>query len=137
LARAEFDFSGYGIADLVWITWHSSVNPGDMTAIGMTERPKFRVMAFELKLVDWRKALQQAFRYSYFANLSVVVLPPSVAQRAKLRLSDFRHLRVGLWAFDSTTRRITRLFTPRQGQPRSQSAQRRAIASLMALAKFR
>jgi hypothetical protein len=137
VARADFDLSGYGIADLVWVSWQSPVNPDDMTAIGMTERRKIRVIAFELKLVDWRKALQQAFRYSYFANLAVVVLPPSIAERAKQRLLDFRHLQIGLWSFDSTTGRINRLFTPRHRRPRSQSAQRKAIAYLMALAKFR
>lgn len=133
MARADFDFSGYGIADLVWVSWQASLNPDDMTAVGLTERPKIHVMAFELKLKDWRKALQQAFRYSYFANNSVVVLPPAPARRAQQHLSDFRHLRVGLWSFEPRTGRITRLFMPRHRRPRSVQAQRRAVTSLLRL----
>ena len=129
LARADFDFSGYGIADLVWVSWQSSVNPDDMTAVGLTERPKVRVMAFELKLDDWRGALRQAFRYSYFANCSVVVLPPAVAQRAKHHLADFRQLRVGLWSFEPKTGKVARLFTPRHGRPRNASVQQKARAN--------
>jgi hypothetical protein len=137
VARADFDFSGYGIADLVWISWQSPVSPDDMTAIGLTQRPKVRVMAFELKLNDWRKGLQQAFRYSYFANCSVVVLPPAVARRAKQHLPDFRHLQVGLWSFEPKTGKVVRLFMPRHRRPRSTSAQHKAIASLLSLSKLR
>jgi hypothetical protein len=137
VARSDFDFSGYGIADLVWVSWQSQVKADDMTAIGLTKRPKVRVMAFELKLSDWRKALRQAFRYSYFANRSIVVLPTAVAIRAKQHLPDFRHLRVGLWSFDAKTGRIARLFTPRHRRPRNASAQHKAVASLLALSKLR
>lgn len=135
LARAEFDLSGYGIADLVWVSWQSNRRPDETTAVGFAERPKVQIVAFELKLQDWRRALRQAFRYSYFANLAMVVVPPAVARRAQL--AHFRQLGVGLWTFDAETGRIRRCFTPRKRQPRSAVAQQKALASLLALAKLR
>jgi hypothetical protein len=136
IARAEFDFSGYGIADLVWVSWSST--QGDATAVGLEQRPqRLRLVAFELKLVDWRKALAQAFRYSYFADLAVVVLPGAVAKVARKEIAAFHQFSVGLWAFDQKTGMISKFFTPNRQRAKSGPARSRAVASLMNLAKLR
>jgi hypothetical protein len=83
-----------------------------------------------MKLQDWRKALAQACRYRYFADAAHVVLPPEVAERARVFLGTFRELEVGLWSFDKTTGRIRRLYTPRRKTPRSDAARQRAVATL-------
>ena len=88
------------------------------------------LLAFEMKLRDWRKALAQAFRYRYFADAAHVVLPPEVAERARVFLGTFRELEVGLWSFDKTTGRIRRFYTPRRKTPRSGAARQRAVATL-------
>lgn len=80
-----------------------------------------KLTAFEMKLADWRKGLAQACRYSYFADLAVVVLPPDLAA-AKADLDLFRNSSVGLWSFDPATRTISKLFTPRRSRPRSSRA---------------
>ena len=66
--------------------------------------------AFELKLRDWRKGIVQAYRYRYFCDRSIVVLPGDVADRASKRLELFASLDVGLWSFDPDTNVITKYF---------------------------
>ena len=130
----EFPLSGYGIADFVWIAWRNAVNPDEGSALSIEKlksllnRHKFS--AFEMKLSDWRKGLAQAYRYSYFADLAVVVLPPERAATAKADLDLFRESNVGLWSFDPTTESIRKLFTPRRSGPRNPRAKDKALESL-------
>ena len=72
----------------------------------------------------------QAYRYSYFADLAIVVLPPETAELAKPELNLFRELRVGLWSFDKTNGTIAKLFTPRNSKPRNSNARAKALESL-------
>ena len=137
IARAEFDFAGHGIADLVWVSWTSAEDQGDATAIGLERRLKnLRLVAFELKLHNWRKALAQAFRYSYFADLSVAVLPETAVRLALEEIASFRRLSVGLWSFDPKTSLISKIFTPRRQQAKSRTARLRAVTSLLKSAKL-
>jgi hypothetical protein len=78
--------------------------------------------AFELKLRDWRKGIVQAYRYRYFCDRSIVVLPRDVADRASKRLELFASLDVGLWSFDPDTDVIAKYFTPYQGTARNLEA---------------
>ena len=139
VVRREFDFAGYGIADLVWLFWPSPEMAGEGGAVGIEQQLRsFRVTAFEMKLRDWRKALAQAFRYSYFADTAVVVLPPATAVVAREAIAEFRRLKVGLWAFDARAGTIKRLYTPpRKNKARSNQAREKAVASLLSLAKLR
>ena len=57
------------------------------------------LMAFEAKLKDWRKALMQAFRYRYYANAAIVVLPFASAAPALENRHLFERFGVGLWTF--------------------------------------
>jgi len=53
----------------VWIAWRKTPASQEGTGLSFrsTSKPqKATVLAFEMKLKDWRKALAQAFRYRYF-----------------------------------------------------------------------
>ncbi len=136
MARSDFDLPGYGIADLVWISWKSSQNKQEGTAIGCEKRETVRVLAFEMKIKDWRGALQQAFRYSYFADQSTVVLPPSTASKALAFKEEFRVLGIGLWSFDPKSGLIRTLVAPQRTKARSDLARKKAITSLLGSSEF-
>lgn len=129
LAASEFALSGYGVADLVWIGWSASSSDYEFSALSL-EKQLFRrqLFAFEAKLKDWQKALRQAFRYRYFADKAIVVLPAANAGLAVANLEAFQHLGVGLWGFDSTSESIREHFTPTKFRALSDSARRKAIS---------
>lgn len=140
IGGSEFALSGFGIADFVWLAWDRSTGGEEGTALSI-EQIKSRLnlrklTAFEMKLTDWRKGLSQAYRYGYFADVAIVVLPPDAAKAAKLELQIFRDLSVGLWCFDKGTGKIRKLFTPRHAKPRSVRANERALESLGRFLKF-
>ncbi len=58
------------------------------------------VVAIEAKLMRWRDAMQQAYRNTFFADRSYVLLPPMVARRAIAFESDFDLRNVGICAWD-------------------------------------
>ena len=91
---------------------------------------RHKLTAFEMKLSDWRKGIAQAYRYSYFADLAVVVVPPALAATAKADLDRFRASSVGLWSFDAASGAIRKLFTPRSSGPRNAKAKERALDSI-------
>ncbi len=117
----EVSLNGYGIADFVCLKRR---NNRDSTERHVGKAPV--IVAFELKMSDWRKALSQAFRYRYFAHVSVVVLPLSEIHRASKFLSTFRLFKIGLWAFDRKEGQIKKIWTPRSSKPLSPQAQRKA-----------
>jgi hypothetical protein len=128
----EFALSGFGIADFVWVAWRNKVNPEEASALSVEQIKSLlnghRLTAFEMKLSDWRKGLSQAYRYSYFADLAVVVLPSAVAEKVEIGL--FRDLNIALWSFDPVTQVIAKLFTPRRSGPRNAKAKDRALDAL-------
>lgn len=136
----EFALSGFGIADFVWIAWQSAVNPDEGSALSIEKLKsllnRHKLTAFEMKLSDWRKGLAQAYRYSYFADLAVVVLPPDLAATAKAALDRFRASSIGLWSFDPASGAIRKLFTPRSSGPRNSKAKERALDSIGQVLKF-
>lgn len=139
LGGKEFQLSGFGIADFVWIAWRDHKTTSDGTALTIANFPKVlarqTLTAFEMKLTDWRKGLAQAYRYSYFADRAVVVLPTDIARIARNHLATFRSLGIGLWSFDKESQRITKLYTPLP-KARSKSARLKALASLTASFKL-
>lgn len=64
------------------------------------ELAKGRLLAFEAKLSDWRKALNQAYRYRYYADVSIVILPVQAARSAIENRGLFQQMGVGLWTFN-------------------------------------
>jgi len=82
--------------------------------------------AFEAKLSDWRKALAQAYRYRYYANSSVVIMPAECARSAIQNGNLFERFGIGLWTFDPGSGTIqdlipARSLTPRSAQKREQA----------------
>lgn len=120
----HFAVAGYGIADFLWVdmNWRA-------------DTPK--LMAFEMKLKDWKKALGQAYRYSYFADHAVVVLPPESIGRAMASINVFKKMGIGLWSFDVTNKSIEPIHHPKSSKPRNGSAKEKAVALLWRRSKFR
>jgi hypothetical protein len=125
VAGREFGLDGYGRADVLWIAWKPTLSPADFSALTLSKR--IQVTAIEAKLKDWRKGLQQAARYRYFANRALLVLPPDTARIANSYLTTFRELNVGLWEFDPETARIIKHTTPRQRRALNERARERAV----------
>jgi hypothetical protein len=138
LPAREFRVSGFGVADFIWFVWRST--PRSEEGSALEYRSRFRrgesLLAFEMKLRDWRKALGQAYRYRYFADAAYVVLPPEAAVIAKQHLEVFEKLGVGLWAFDQGSGNIRRIYSPRPRTPFSSKARERAIVTLARFVKI-
>lgn len=121
----EFNLTGYGRADLVWLAWRSRGGAEDFSAVAVQRQ--VRITAVEAKLKDWRKGLAQAARYRYFANRAVLVLPPAASASALPYLESFKKLGVGLWEFDMESGKITKHTTPRETAPLNSQAYARAL----------
>ena len=141
IGGSEFALAGFGIADFVWLSWRQSPIGEDGTALSVekirSELARRRLTAFEMKLSDWRKGLAQAYRYGYFSDRAIVVLPPETAKLARRETALFQKLKVGLWSFDKATNRIQKYLTPRASKPRNPKAREKALDLLGSFLKFR
>lgn len=54
------------------------------------------VVAIEVKLRDWKRALKQAYRYKWFSDRSYVCLPDNFSISAKKNISKFVEYGIGL-----------------------------------------
>ncbi len=126
----EVPMNGFGIADLVTVSWDASREAGRASPFGSDLRPTVR--AFEFKLRDWRKGLMQAHRYRFFADVAILVLPTNKQAAAEPFLPTFEAVNVGLWGFSEATGAISMLFTPRPRLPVDQSHREKAIERVMA-----
>jgi hypothetical protein len=59
-----------------------------------------RLIAFEAKLTDWRRAFMQAYRNTAYANRSYVLLPNDKVHRALCEQEEFEFRGIGLCSFD-------------------------------------
>ncbi len=59
------------------------------------------VISFELKLKDWKKAVNQAFRYRSFSDISYVVLSSKSIDVASRNMKMFERYNIGLARFDA------------------------------------
>jgi hypothetical protein len=128
----EIPANGYGIADLVAVSWKSAGNGKAQSVAAFVAKGRPIVRAFEIKMRDWRKALRQANRYRFFAHTPIVVLPAASVTQALEHIETFRLLGVGLWSFDMKTNRIIPHFTPRPHHPLDS---RQHIQALLSTAK--
>ena len=127
----HFDLAGYGIADFVWMDFGQRGKPsGDAAGEPV-------LTAFEMKLKDWRRALSQAYRYSYFSDRAIVVLPTGVADRAQGHLHVFQRLRIGLWSYEPKSENIDMRFTPAGTKAKNPAAREKALARISRRLKFR
>jgi hypothetical protein len=59
------------------------------------------VIAFEMKLRNWKRALCQAFRYRAFSNISYVVLDHAHTNSALKNIDKFQKSNIGLVSIDA------------------------------------
>ncbi|MDA3886359.1 MAG: hypothetical protein PF638_12260 [Candidatus Delongbacteria bacterium] len=57
------------------------------------------IVAIELKLKNWKRALIQAFKYKSFANNSIVVIDANYMHRALKNIDEFKRYKIGLASF--------------------------------------
>jgi hypothetical protein len=87
MAESPFAFTGYAREFS-----NGTTSRPDVVAVGKSGE----VFAIEAKLSRWRDAMQQAYRNTFFADRSFVLLPPSVAKIAAANASDFSARGVGI-----------------------------------------
>lgn len=80
----------FGIPDLLI----ANRKKGESDGKGIT------IIAFEMKLRNWKQALFQAFRYRAFSNISYVVLDHDYANPALKNIEKFQRSNVGLVSID-------------------------------------
>jgi hypothetical protein len=125
----EFALGGFGRADILFMAWSQLDGSQEFSVIALRDRLK--LTAIEAKIKDWRKGLMQAARYRFFANRSLLVLPPEAARIAVAFLPTFRDLNVGLWEFNATSNRLQKHFTPRSRRPLNCKAREKAVHSIL------
>lgn len=76
----------FGVPDYV-VAYHRQSPDGNVL---------LRSVAVEFKLSNWRRALEQAYRYSLFADYAYVVMDAAYVARVKRNLSIFKRANVGL-----------------------------------------
>lgn len=131
LAAGEFGLPGFGVADLLWVAWKPEDSEEDFTAVSLAKSLSRRhLIAFEAKIKDWQRALQQAFRYRYFADKAVVLMPAANVKPALQHLHVFREHAVGLWSFDPESGVIREHFTPTRVRALSAQARQKAVELL-------
>ncbi|MCX7425749.1 MAG: hypothetical protein NTW96_09030 [Planctomycetia bacterium] len=118
----NFSMSGCGIADLVLC----QVRGKSVTR----SAPDMCLLAFEAKLLDWRGALQQAYRYRYYADSSFVVIPAENATPAISRRQLFEQFGLGLWTFDRVSGIIHRVVSPPHGIALNRRKREAALAKI-------
>ena len=75
---------------------------------------KDAVIAFEAKLSNWRRALDQAYRNTCFAGLSYVLLPPERAKFVMKYVGEFEERGIGLCCIDNGQLEILYASQPRE-----------------------
>ena len=131
LTAEEFSLSGFGVADMVWIGWQPDGQHDNFSAVSIQRQLARRLLyAFEGKLKDWRRALQQAFRYRYFADKAIVIMLLENAAQALANLETFRNSGVGFWTLEAATGSIKEHFTPTKTRAFNPKTRAKAIAWL-------
>ena len=117
----NFSLFNYGVADFVWML------PPFLTP----KKNACTLYAFETKIKNWRRAFQQAYLYSYYSDISYVVLPPDSGLVASKYLSLFQLHNIGLWTFDCSNDSIQQLFVPQNPVARNPSAKNKAVNAII------
>lgn len=73
-------------------------------------------IAIEAKLKNWKRALNQAYRYKWFASTSYVVLDEKRISGAVLNIDLFKKMNVGLACIDKKGN-VSVLFKPKKEKP--------------------
>ena len=78
-----------------------------------------RSIAIEAKLKNWKRALNQAYRYKWFAEKSFVFLPKENTMPAYKNIQIFKKMNIGLGTL-SESKELDILFDPKKERPYSE-----------------
>jgi hypothetical protein len=74
-------------------------------------------IGIELKLHNWKRAMQQAYKYKAFCNSSFVIMDAAFIQPAENNLSEFIKYNIGLASIDAATSRLKFYYNPKKQEP--------------------
>lgn len=97
LNKQQIDSSLSKLGELGYVVWR------DQNTIELAKKYENTirdVVAVEAKLKDWRRALNQAYRYKWFASRSYVLLDDAHLKPAIKNLTSFQEMGVGLMSLD-------------------------------------
>ncbi|NQT93800.1 MAG: hypothetical protein HQ559_13660 [Lentisphaerae bacterium] len=129
----EVPVNGFGIADLVTVSWDIESDTWQTDPLSAELRPTVR--AFEFKLSNWRKGLMQAHRYRFFADVAMLVLPTSKLAVAEPFHATFQAINVGLWGFNPVSGTISTVLTPRPRMPTDRGHRDKVIQRVLDTAR--
>ncbi len=78
------------------------------------------IIAFELKLKNWKTASKQAFRYKSFSDVAYVVLPKNLISTALKNIEYFKKYNIGLALF-SNEKELNIIYKPNPSEPYSEN----------------
>lgn len=87
-----------------------------------------QIIAIEFKLKNWKRALQQAYRYRSFSCESYVFLDNKYIENASKNIKEFEHFNIGLCGV--TQERIEPVYRPQNRNPFSDNMINRAYEIL-------
>ena len=93
----------FGIPDFIFIQESENNN-------------SYLIISFELKLKNWQRAIEQAFRYRNFSNLSYVILDESNIKPALKKIELFSLYNIGLATFNKD-KELKVFFQPKINSP--------------------
>lgn len=117
----EFDLSGCGIADFLWVQFADQ--PKRKKAIE-------KIIAFEVKLKDWKKGIAQAYRYSYFADMVYLVLPDNKIRTVMTNSELFNQWGIGLYGFNEESNEYSQYIEAQDNGPRNKIVREKALKQL-------
>ena len=113
LNKQQVNISLNKLGDLGYITWSC---PKTVELVKKYESTIRDVVAIEAKLKDWKRALNQAYRYKWFASRSYVLLDNAHLKPAIKNLNAFQTLGVGLMSLDLAGNWKT-IYEPKADEP--------------------
>lgn len=90
------------------------------------------IIAIELKLKNWKKALIQAFKYRNFANQSYVIIDEKNLSNAVKNIDNFKQSNIGLASFNKN-KELRIHFYPNSNDPFSVYYKEKLINSIFTL----
>ena len=89
----------------------------DLNEENLSKKVK-KAVAIELKLTNWRRAIEQSYRYKAFSDLSLVCIDAANINPALMHLDYFKKFRIGLLSF-SVYGKLESLYIPPYEPPYS------------------
>lgn len=119
------------LALLCRLRWATQTERGLFLRSSDASIPDFEITAFEFKLKDVQRALQQAIRYQQFAHSAIVVLPGERETSLRGVSNLVRRATLGSATFDVTTCKVRYCVRPRICSPRSSHAYMHVVGRLI------